>query len=133
MATMSIVNISSVPNFQSGASAQPTKVQPTSAQGRGPRLVISHHSSVSASTKGFVDFRLDTIHQCLWRRGDSGEAERILLNPKPFAILRYLVDHADPRARRNGGGKKRRSARKILSAISGRIQRRASVALVRAA
>jgi DNA-binding winged helix-turn-helix (wHTH) protein/tetratricopeptide (TPR) repeat protein len=44
--------------------------------------------------KQFLPFRLDAINQCLWRRGDSGEDTRILLKPKPFAILRYLVDHA---------------------------------------
>src|SRR6202140_4396247 len=44
--------------------------------------------------KEFRQFRLDTVNQCLWRRKDSGEDERLLLKPKPYAILRYLVDHA---------------------------------------
>src|SRR6202022_4920860 len=44
--------------------------------------------------KEFRQFRLDTVNQCLWRRKDSGENERLLLKPKPYAILRYLVDHA---------------------------------------
>ncbi|MGE5835686.1 MAG: ATP-binding protein [Acidobacteriota bacterium] len=38
--------------------------------------------------KSFQAFRLDTVNQCLWR-GDT----RISLMPKPFAVLRYLVDH----------------------------------------
>ncbi len=40
--------------------------------------------------KTFPPFRLDSVNQCLWR----GEA-RISLAPKAFAVLRYLVDHAD--------------------------------------
>jgi len=44
--------------------------------------------------KEFPPFRLDTVNQCLWRRKDNGEEERILLRPKPFAVLRCLVDHA---------------------------------------
>ena len=42
----------------------------------------------------FLAFRLDTIGECLWRRTDSGEEERIRLQPRPFALLRYLVEHA---------------------------------------
>lgn len=37
----------------------------------------------------FTPFRLDDGNQCLWR----GET-RVALMPKPFAVLRYLVDHA---------------------------------------
>ena len=44
--------------------------------------------------KEFSPFRLDTVNQCLWRRGDAGDGERILMTPKAFAVLRYLVDHA---------------------------------------
>jgi DNA-binding winged helix-turn-helix (wHTH) protein len=44
--------------------------------------------------KEFPPFWLDTVTQCLWRRTDSGEDKRLLLRPKPFAILRYLVEHA---------------------------------------
>src|SRR5580704_8934471 len=44
--------------------------------------------------KEFRPFRLDTVNQCLWRRKDTGEDERLLLKPTPFAILRCLVDHA---------------------------------------
>jgi DNA-binding winged helix-turn-helix (wHTH) protein/tetratricopeptide (TPR) repeat protein len=39
--------------------------------------------------KSFQPFRLDDVNQCLWR-GDT----RVMLQPKPFAVLRYLVDHA---------------------------------------
>ena len=40
----------------------------------------------------FPPFRLDTVNQCLWR-GEGAAAERILLAPKAFAVLRYLVEH----------------------------------------
>src|SRR5580658_3308587 len=44
--------------------------------------------------KVFPPFRLDTANQCLWRRGETGKEERILLTPKAFAVLAYLVEHA---------------------------------------
>jgi DNA-binding winged helix-turn-helix (wHTH) protein len=44
--------------------------------------------------KVFPPFRLDTANQCLWRRGDTGQEARILLTPKAFAVLAYLVEHA---------------------------------------
>jgi predicted ATPase/DNA-binding winged helix-turn-helix (wHTH) protein len=44
--------------------------------------------------KEFHSFRLDAVNQCLWRRTEAGEDERIGLRPKAFAVLRYLVDHA---------------------------------------
>jgi DNA-binding winged helix-turn-helix (wHTH) protein len=44
--------------------------------------------------KEFASFRLDTLNQCLWRRGDGGREERILLTPKAFAVLEYLVERA---------------------------------------
>lgn len=40
--------------------------------------------------KVFHTFRLDTVNHCLWQ----GE-ERVLLAPKAFDVLRYLVEHAD--------------------------------------
>jgi DNA-binding winged helix-turn-helix (wHTH) protein/tetratricopeptide (TPR) repeat protein len=42
----------------------------------------------------FPPFRLDTLNQCLWRHIDTGNDERILLTPKAFAVLRYLVERA---------------------------------------
>jgi DNA-binding winged helix-turn-helix (wHTH) protein len=39
--------------------------------------------------KEFPPFRVDTRNQCLWR-----ESERIMLRPKPFAVLRLLMEHA---------------------------------------
>jgi DNA-binding winged helix-turn-helix (wHTH) protein/tetratricopeptide (TPR) repeat protein len=42
----------------------------------------------------FPPFRLDSLNQCLWRTGDAGCEERILLTPKAFAVLLYLVEHA---------------------------------------
>jgi DNA-binding winged helix-turn-helix (wHTH) protein/tetratricopeptide (TPR) repeat protein len=44
--------------------------------------------------KEFAAFRLDPVNQCLWRRGDSGEFERILLTPTEFGVLDHLVEHA---------------------------------------
>ena len=38
--------------------------------------------------KQFESFRLDTSNECLWRDG-----AQIALPPKPFAILRYLVEN----------------------------------------
>src|SRR5215469_16658650 len=38
--------------------------------------------------KQFGSFRLDTANECLWR-----SATQIALPPKPFAILRFLVDN----------------------------------------
>jgi DNA-binding winged helix-turn-helix (wHTH) protein len=42
--------------------------------------------------KEFAAFQLDTLNQCLWRRGDGGREERILLTPKAFSVLEYLVE-----------------------------------------
>ena len=44
--------------------------------------------------KEFGPFRLDCVNQCLWRRDDSGEDERILLKPTEFGVLDYLTEHA---------------------------------------
>ncbi|HEY4368677.1 MAG TPA: AAA family ATPase [Steroidobacteraceae bacterium] len=44
--------------------------------------------------KVFPPFRLDTDNQCLWRRSDTGQEERVLLAPKAFAVLVHLVEHA---------------------------------------
>lgn len=44
--------------------------------------------------KVFPPFRLDVVNQCLWRRSEGVEEQRILLPPKTFALLRYLVEHA---------------------------------------
>jgi DNA-binding winged helix-turn-helix (wHTH) protein len=42
----------------------------------------------------FPPFRLDLVNECLWRHEDGRKDQRILLSPKAFAMLRYLVDHA---------------------------------------
>ena len=42
----------------------------------------------------FSRFRLDSLDQCLWRRADTGDDDRIPLTPKAFAVLQYLVEHA---------------------------------------
>jgi predicted ATPase/DNA-binding winged helix-turn-helix (wHTH) protein len=44
--------------------------------------------------KVFSPFRLDTRNQSLWKLGERGRQERVLLPPKAFAVLAYLVDHA---------------------------------------
>ena len=40
--------------------------------------------------KEFPPFRLDTVNQCLLQ-GDGVAEERMLLAPKAFDVLRYLV------------------------------------------
>jgi len=42
----------------------------------------------------FPPFRLDSVNQCLWRHRETADDERLLLTPKAFAVLRYLVAHA---------------------------------------
>ena len=42
----------------------------------------------------FPPFRLDPVNQCLWRRRDGADDERILLSPKAYSVLLLLVDHA---------------------------------------
>ncbi len=42
----------------------------------------------------FPPFRLDPVNQCLWHCCATAAAERILLPPKAFAVLHYLVAHA---------------------------------------
>jgi predicted ATPase len=49
--------------------------------------------ALSASTREFPPFCLDLINQCLWRNRDQ-EEQRILLPPKAFLVLHYLVEHA---------------------------------------
>ena len=44
--------------------------------------------------KDFPPFRLDTVNQCLWRHRYEGDDERILLTPKAFGVLNYLIEHA---------------------------------------
>ena len=50
-------------------------------------------SMISASTKEFAPFRLDTVNECLSGGRDDGDDERIRLTPKAFAVLRYLVSN----------------------------------------
>src|SRR6266566_4806525 len=42
----------------------------------------------------FHPFRLDTVNECLWRRRDSGDEERLLLPPKAYGVLRHLIERA---------------------------------------
>jgi predicted ATPase/DNA-binding winged helix-turn-helix (wHTH) protein len=62
---------------------------PLSLQNRLRCRSISLHSM-----KMFAPFRLDGVNQRLWRCCDPGSEERILLTPKAFAVLAYLVEHA---------------------------------------
>jgi len=43
--------------------------------------------------KEFPPFHLDTVNQCLWRGWDRTDQERVLLTPRAYALLRYLVEH----------------------------------------
>jgi DNA-binding winged helix-turn-helix (wHTH) protein len=81
---MSSVMIPSVPNFQSGIRLQ---------RGRS-RTTTGHRRTTSTGIKEFDPFRLDTRNECLWKHNDHGDDKRILVKPKAFGILRYLVDHA---------------------------------------
>lgn len=49
----------------------------------------SEIAEVNARLKRFGAFCLDTTNQCLWSHG-----ERIILPPKPYAVLLYLAEHA---------------------------------------
>jgi len=42
----------------------------------------------------FPPFRLDSVNECLWRRSERAEDQRIPLTPKAYAVLAYLVDRA---------------------------------------
>src|SRR5262245_9974284 len=42
----------------------------------------------------FPPFRLDTVNQYLWRQQEMAQDARVLLTPKAFAVLCYLVEHA---------------------------------------
>ena len=79
---MSPVMIHEVPNFQQEVQRE--------------RLRVANDCAgiVAACMKEFDPFRLDPINRCLWQRNGHGDEERILLKPKAFGILRYLVDHA---------------------------------------
>jgi len=61
---------------------------------RHPSQATGRHVFAGANMKVFPPFRLDPINQCLWRRGEAGQDERVSLTPKAFAVLRYLVEHA---------------------------------------
>ena len=59
-----------------------------------PNQVSVRRLVAGANTKVFPPFRLDTVDQCLWRRGETGQDERVLLTPKAFAVLHHLLEHA---------------------------------------
>jgi DNA-binding winged helix-turn-helix (wHTH) protein len=43
--------------------------------------------------KEFPPFELDGVNQCLWRHTDEGERRPVVLPPKAFALLQYLLEH----------------------------------------
>jgi len=59
-----------------------------------PSAVSGGHASAGTNSKMFPPFRLDTTNQCLWRRGEAAEDERVTLTPKAYAVLCYLLEHA---------------------------------------
>jgi DNA-binding response OmpR family regulator len=65
-----------------------------SQPGVGDRMRRSGPAAGRDSGKVFPPFRLDPVNQCLWRNGEAGQDERLLLTPKAFAVLRCLVEHA---------------------------------------
>src|SRR5271166_1321383 len=57
------------------------------------KIYTNSSQSPQGRMKEFPPFRLDFVNQCLWRRGDGADEQRIPLTPKAFAMLRYLVEH----------------------------------------
>src|SRR5271157_5215633 len=57
------------------------------------KIYTNSSQSPQGRMKEFPPFRLDFVNQCLWRHSDEAHEERILLTPKAFAMLRYLVEH----------------------------------------
>lgn len=50
-------------------------------------------SEGTAEMKEFPPFALDTVNQCLWRHDDDAGRQPVVLAPKAFALLQYLVEH----------------------------------------
>ena len=44
--------------------------------------------------KVFASFGLDAENQCLWRLRENSREERVLMTPKAYSVLAYLVEHA---------------------------------------
>src|SRR6266436_4426180 len=58
------------------------------------RATAREHCQLRRGTmKEFPPFHLDTVNQCLWRGRDRTDQERVLLTPRAYALLRYLVEH----------------------------------------
>ena len=55
---------------------------------------LAHGPTSHPTVKEFPPFRMDIVNQCLWRYVEAGGDQRILLTPKAFAVLRYLVERA---------------------------------------
>jgi predicted ATPase/DNA-binding winged helix-turn-helix (wHTH) protein len=73
-------------------------VSGTHERGEDAFRVIGHGRAMPAvkevRMKEFPPFRLDPDNQCLWRRTEGEDDERVRLTPKAFAVLQYLVEHA---------------------------------------
>ena len=55
---------------------------------------MGRRQAVRVQMKEFPPFRLDGVNQCLWRRVNGAEDQRLLLTPKAFSVLRYLLERA---------------------------------------
>src|SRR5580704_17402653 len=42
----------------------------------------------------FPPFRLDQVNQIVWRQTPGSPEEQVVLNPKAFALLQYLIDNS---------------------------------------
>ncbi len=71
---------------------QPARARRNSSSSKGS--IQSCNGRSVGQVKAFPPFRLDTTNQCLWRIGDRGAAERVLMTPKTFAVLEFLVERA---------------------------------------
>jgi DNA-binding winged helix-turn-helix (wHTH) protein len=60
----------------------------------GRSKLFATEKACDRNMKEFPPFRLDTMNQCLWRRKDSGDDQRVSLTPRAFDLLRYLVEHS---------------------------------------
>lgn len=74
----------SAPGFQPGVANRIGRPSP-----------VNHgHAPAGTGSKVFPPFRLDTTNQCLWRRGEAAQDERVTLTPKAYAVLCYLLENA---------------------------------------
>ena len=85
---------------------KPRRVEPNTSPSRFP--FGSCHCG-PGPMKVFASFGLDAENQCLWRLHENSREERVLMTPKAFSVLAYLVEHAGSLVRHDelleaGGG-----------------------------